>query len=98
MGRMGSRPPTCWRGWRSGETPTPPGGPVSPEAAPGRAVTGPSPPGVWPAGFVAGRADRDALLVLAHLEGITPADRHRLGWRGGAGGGCLGRALGARGP
>ncbi len=54
---------------------------MSPEAAPARAVTGPSPPGVWPAGFVSGPADRDALLVLAHLEGITPADLHGLAWR-----------------
>jgi DNA processing protein len=67
---------------------------VSPEAAPGRAVTGPSPPGVWPADFVAGRADRDALLVLAHLEGITPADRHRLAWREGTARACL-RAVAA---
>ena len=67
---------------------------MSPEAAPGRTVTGPSPPGVWPAGFVAGRADRDALLVLAHLEGITPADRHRLAWREGTARACL-RAVAA---
>jgi DNA processing protein len=72
--------------------------PVSPEAAPGRAVSGPSPPGVWPAGFAAGPADRDALLVLAHLEGMTPADRHRLAWREGTARACLRAvAAGARG-
>ena len=62
---------------------------MSPEAAPARAVTGPSPPGVWPAGFVSGPADRDALLVLAHLEGITPADLHGLAWRAGTARACL---------
>ena len=55
----------------------------------GRAVSEPKPPGVWPAGFVAGRADRDALLVLAHLGTMTPADRHRLAWREGTARACL---------
>jgi DNA processing protein len=62
---------------------------VSPETATSGAIEGPSPPGGWPDGFVTGRADRDALLVLAHLEGISPADRHRLAWREGRAGACL---------
>jgi DNA processing protein len=65
------------------------GRPVLPEAAPARAVMGPSPPGAWPAGFVTGPADRDALLVLAHLEGITPAELHGLAWREGTAWACL---------
>jgi DNA processing protein len=38
---------------------------------------------------VAGPADRDALLVLAHLEGMSPADGHRLAWRVGSARACL---------
>jgi DNA processing protein len=60
---------------------------VSPDA--GRAVSGPSPPGAWPEGFVSGPADRDALLVLAHLGTMSPADRHRLAWREGTARACL---------
>lgn len=62
---------------------------MSPEAAPARSVTGPSPPGVWPADFVAGPADRDAVLIMAHLEGITPADLHALAWKEGTARACL---------
>ncbi|HYZ11103.1 MAG TPA: DNA-processing protein DprA, partial [Actinomycetota bacterium] len=60
---------------------------MSPEARP--AVSEPSPPGAWPDGFVSGQADRDALLVLAHLVTMTPADRHRLAWREGTARACL---------
>jgi DNA processing protein len=46
-------------------------------------------PGDWPQRFVAGKPDRDALLVLAHLEGLTPRDLHDLAWREGTARGCL---------
>lgn len=46
-------------------------------------------PGDWPTGFVAGRRDRDALLVLAHLESLSPRDLHQLAWREGTARGCL---------
>jgi DNA processing protein len=62
---------------------------VSPEPAPGRAVTLPRPPGAWPADLVAGPADRDALLILSHLEGLTPGALHRLAWRAGTARECL---------
>ena len=52
-------------------------------------MSGPSLPGAWPDGFVSGPADRDALLVLAHLGTMTPADRHRLAWREGRARACL---------
>jgi DNA processing protein len=51
-------------------------------------------PGEWPRGFVEGRPDRDALLVLAHLEGLTPRDLHELAWREGTARGCLRAARG----
>lgn len=57
-------------------------------------MTAPRPPGEWPTGFVLGSADRDALLVLSHLEGITPADLHRLAWREATARRCL-RAVSA---
>lgn len=57
--------------------------------APGGAVHGPSPPGAWPEGFVGKRADRDALLVMAHLEGLPPAERHSLAWREGSAAACV---------
>jgi DNA processing protein len=47
------------------------------------------PPGTWPAGFVRGPADRDALLVLAHLQAMTPGDLHRLARREGTAARCL---------
>jgi DNA processing protein len=46
-------------------------------------------PVVWPPGFVAREADRDALLVLASLEGILPRDLHALAWREGSASACL---------
>ncbi|HEX5948341.1 MAG TPA: DNA-processing protein DprA [Actinomycetota bacterium] len=65
-----------------------------------RAIEAPSPPGGWPDNFVTGRADRDALLVLAYLEGMSPADGHRLAWQEGTASACLRavRAGAARGP
>lgn len=46
-------------------------------------------PGVWPPGFVATEADREALLLLSHLEGIRPGDLHALAWREGSAAACL---------
>lgn len=46
-------------------------------------------PGAWPPGFGGERADRDALLVLAHLDGITPGNLHALAWREGSAAACL---------
>lgn len=44
----------------------------------------PTPTG-WPAGFGAGHVEREALVVLASLRGITPRTLHRLCWsEGGA--------------
>lgn len=51
--------------------------------------SGAQPPGRWPRRFVSGPADRDALLVLAHLDGITPRQFHALAWREGSARGCL---------
>lgn len=58
-------------------------------------------PGEWPAAFASRRSDREALLVLAALEGITPRELHLLAWRTGSARGCLaavaqGRAGSAR--
>ncbi|MGH2766668.1 MAG: DNA-processing protein DprA [Actinomycetota bacterium] len=33
--------------------------------------------------------DRDALLILAHLEGLTPSERHALAWREGSASACV---------
>jgi DNA processing protein len=38
---------------------------------------------------VATKADRDAVLVLAHLEGLTPIERHALAWREGSAAACV---------
>jgi DNA processing protein len=46
-------------------------------------------PAVWPRSFVAGTADREAILVLASLEGILPRDLHSLAWREGSASRCL---------
>lgn len=47
------------------------------------------PPGAWPDGFAATAGDRDALLVLAHLEGLTPRQLGELARRHGSAAGCL---------
>jgi DNA processing protein len=47
------------------------------------------PPNGWPERFVAGPVDRDALLVLAHLDGITPRRLHALAWEVGSARRCL---------
>lgn len=49
-------------------------------------------PGAWPPAFATEGADREALLVLAHLEGLTPRDVYGLAQREGRGRDCL-RAL-----
>lgn len=36
------------------------------------------PPGAWPSDFVSRREDREAILILAHLEGMTPRSIHAL--------------------
>lgn len=61
---------------------------MSPESAPAR-LTEPRPPGAWPEGFARTETDRDAVLVLAHLEGLTPAGRHALAWREGSASACV---------
>jgi DNA processing protein len=68
---------------------------VSPEPGPVR-LTEAGPPGAWPDGFVRTAADRDAVLVLAHLEGITPAGRHDLAWREGSASACVDAIVGGR--
>jgi DNA processing protein len=50
---------------------------------PERAVQG------WPSGFVRTAADRDALLVLSHLERNTPRKLHALAQREGSASACL---------
>jgi DNA processing protein len=39
------------------------------------------PPHAWPDDFVRSRADRDALLVLAHLQRMIPKELHALAWQ-----------------
>jgi DNA processing protein len=46
-------------------------------------------PGEWPAGFGASAEDREAILVLSHLESLTPRDIHRLAHEVGSAAGCL---------
>jgi DNA processing protein len=46
-------------------------------------------PAGWPEGFVRNRADRDALLVLAHLRSKTPRELHELAWKEGSASDCL---------
>lgn len=46
-------------------------------------------PGRWPEGFARTRGDRDAILVLSHLESITPRDLYRLAQLEGSAGRCL---------
>jgi DNA processing protein len=67
---------------------------VSPEPGPAR-LTEAGPPGAWPDGFARTAADRDAVLVLAHLEGITPAGRHEVAWREGSASACLRAIVGS---
>ena len=43
----------------------------------------------WPPSFVKGKADRDAVLVLASLQGILPRDLHALAWRERSASACL---------
>jgi DNA processing protein len=46
-------------------------------------------PGAWPAEFVRTGRDRDAVLVLSHLESLTPRELHRLAVREGSADRCL---------
>lgn len=43
----------------------------------------------WPDGFGRSRADRDALLVLSHVERNVPRKLHSLAWREGSAAACL---------
>jgi DNA processing protein len=52
-------------------------------------------PGAWPEHFASSRRDREAILILSHLESLTPRDLHRLAWAEGSGARCL-RAVRAR--
>jgi DNA processing protein len=47
------------------------------------------PPRGWPDGFVSGPDDRDAVLVLSHLDGLTPRRFHALAWEQGSARRCL---------
>jgi DNA processing protein len=46
-------------------------------------------PGAWPEHFASSRRDREAILILSHLESLTPRDLHRLAWAEGSGARCL---------
>jgi DNA processing protein len=46
-------------------------------------------PGAWPEDFASEEDDREALLVLSHLEGLTPRELHRLAGRERRAGECL---------
>jgi DNA processing protein len=46
-------------------------------------------PGEWPPRFGASPEDREAILVLSHLESLTPRDVHRLAREEGSGARCL---------
>ena len=39
------------------------------------------PPRGWPDGFGGSHAEREALLVLSHLQGMVPRELHSLAWR-----------------
>ncbi|MGH2711608.1 MAG: DNA-processing protein DprA [Actinomycetota bacterium] len=56
-----------------------------------------SAPTGWPDGFVRIRADRDALLVLSHLQRKSPRDIHALAWREGSASACLSAVRGGDG-
>lgn len=43
----------------------------------------------WPQGFVSKPSDHDALVVLAHLDSLTPRRLHALAWQVGSAQGCL---------
>jgi DNA processing protein len=66
--------------------------PVPPESASSDLVEVAAPvvrPGEWPSAFAGQESDRDALLVLSHLEGLTPRDFHQLARREGSARACL---------
>jgi DNA processing protein len=54
------------------------------------------PPRGWPDDFVSGTSDRDALLVLSHLDGLTPRRLHALAWEEGSARRCLAAVLRGR--
>lgn len=62
---------------------------MSPDGPTGAAVSEVAPPGAWPRGFARTRADRDALLVLAHLVTMVPSEVHSLARREGTARRCL---------
>jgi DNA processing protein len=43
----------------------------------------------WPAGFASSEEDRQALVTLACLRGITPRNLHRLAWESRTAAGCV---------
>ncbi|MDQ4005326.1 MAG: DNA-processing protein DprA [Actinomycetota bacterium] len=51
----------------------------------------------WPHGFATTVPDRDALLVLSHLETILPRELHSLAWREGSATACLAAVRGGAG-
>jgi DNA processing protein len=57
-------------------------------ASPEAAFEG-GPPGEWPPGFAASQEDRDAILVLSHLESLTPRDLRRVAREEGTAVRCL---------
>jgi DNA processing protein len=46
-------------------------------------------PGSWPDGFAATDSDRESILILSHLESLTPRELHSLARIEGSGVGCL---------
>src|SRR5918996_809901 len=56
---------------------------------PGRRSVQPSRPGEWPPRFGATPGDREAILVLSHLESLTPREVHRLAHEEGSAARCL---------
>jgi DNA processing protein len=59
--------------------------PVSPDSDAAPAAL----PGAWPADFVRTGRDRDAVLMLSHLESLTPRELHRLALGKGSASRCL---------
>jgi DNA processing protein len=53
-------------------------------------------PGRWPETFAITERDRDAILILSHLESLTPRDFHGLAWTERSGAGCLRAVMAGR--
>jgi DNA processing protein len=73
--------------------PRSPEDPDRPSASP---TDPPVQPGAWPGGFARGPEDREALLRMAHVEGVTPREVHTLATRLGSAQACLDALLRGR--